>query len=297
MPHRVFICYASQDQAIAEAVCDTLESSHIPCWIAPRNVLPGTEWAESIVDALDESRVLVLVLSSGSNNSPQVIREVGRAASQGVPIIPFRIDDVSPSKSMDFFISRHQYLDALTPPLEKHLQRLTDTVQQILSRERVPPEGIGITEVEEKAKREAEEARKAQEAVARAKQEEEAAQAKREAEEAMMAREAEEKAKREAEEARKAQEAAARAKKKEEATQAKREADEAMRIREAEEKAKREAEEARKAQEAAARAKKKEEAARANREANEALRTKKVEEKARKEAEKAAKEREKREGL
>src|SRR4030042_6757203 len=101
MPHKVFICYATHDKAVAEAICAALESRQIKCWIAPRDVLPGTEWAERIVDALDGSRVLVLVLSYNSNTSPQVIREVGRAASNGTPIMLIRIDDVVPSKSMD----------------------------------------------------------------------------------------------------------------------------------------------------------------------------------------------------
>ena len=187
MPHEVFICYAMHDKAVAEEICAALESRHIKCWIAPRDVLPGTEWAETIVDALDESRVLVLVLSSSSNNSPQVIREVGRAASNGTPIIPLRIDDVVPSKAMDYFISSHQWLDAQKGPLKKHFQRLADTVQQILARKRVPQAVTEITEAEERARKEAEKAAKERE--------------KRET------REAKEKAKREAEEARKAREA------------------------------------------------------------------------------------------
>ncbi|MFC2022968.1 toll/interleukin-1 receptor domain-containing protein [Chloroflexota bacterium] len=135
MAHDVFITYSSRDTVIAEAVCAAFESRHIKCWIAPRDVLPGTEWAEAIVDALDESYVLVLVLSSSSNTSPQVLREVGRAANKSIPIIPIRIDDVIPSKSMDFFVSSHHWLDAQTGPLEKHLERLTETAQQILDKE------------------------------------------------------------------------------------------------------------------------------------------------------------------
>ena len=152
MPHKVFICYATHDKAVAEAICAALESRYIKCWIAPRDVLPGTEWAETIVDALDGSRVLVLVLSSNSNTSPQVIREVGRAASNGTPIMSIRIDDVVPSKAMDYFVSSHQWLDAQTGPLKKHLQRLTDTVQQILARKRVPQEAIKRAEAEEARK-------------------------------------------------------------------------------------------------------------------------------------------------
>jgi hypothetical protein len=238
MAHEIFLCYASRDRAVAEAVCAALESRQIKCWIAPRDVLPGAEWAETIVDALDESRVLVLVLSSNSNRSPQVIREVGRAAGNGIPIIPLRIEDVSLSKAMDFFVSRHHFLDALTLPLEKHLKRLADTVQQILGQKHVPQgvvdkaeavkavrqvsycpkcgvalrlnvsfchkcgtpvsESEEAKEAEEKAKKEAEEKAK-KEAEEKAKKEAEE-KAKKEAEEKAK-KEAEEKAKKEAEKA------------------------------------------------------------------------------------------------
>ncbi len=76
----------------------------------------------------------MLVFSSNSNNPPQVMREVERAASKGIAILPLRIEDVAPSKSMEYFISRTHWLDALTPPLEKHLQQLADTVQLLLAR-------------------------------------------------------------------------------------------------------------------------------------------------------------------
>ena len=59
MAHDVFITYSTRDKAIAEAVCATLESKHITCWIAPRDVLPGTEWAEAIVDAINSSIEIV----------------------------------------------------------------------------------------------------------------------------------------------------------------------------------------------------------------------------------------------
>ncbi len=171
MSYDVFISYSEQDKAVAEAVCTTLESSDIRCWIAPRDILPGSEWAESIIDAIDGSSVFVLVLSSASNKSPQVIRELGRATSKDIPIVPLRIDDVPPSKAIEYFVGDHQWLDAQTAPLEKHLNRLTATVQQLLARERVPPEVIEIAETEEVRKaREAEERAK-REAEERARQE------------------------------------------------------------------------------------------------------------------------------
>jgi hypothetical protein len=137
MAHDVFICYSSRDKAIADAACAALESRKIRCWIAPRDVPPGQPWAGALVRAIDESRILVLVFSSESNSSPQVIREVERAADRGLPIIPLRVEDAQPSQDMEFFIKRLHWLDAVTPPLEGHLQRLCDTVQALLAGEMV----------------------------------------------------------------------------------------------------------------------------------------------------------------
>jgi len=139
MAHDVFISYSSKDKPTADAVCAALESRGVRCWIAPRDVLPGEEYAASIVDALHSSRIMVLVFSSGANQSPQVLREVERAVSRGLPILPLRIENVPPSEAMEFYIASRHWLDALTVPLEQHLVRLCDTVKLILAR--VPGSG------------------------------------------------------------------------------------------------------------------------------------------------------------
>ena len=116
MAHDVFLSYSSYDKTVADAVCAKLESQKIRCWIAPRDVPPGQSWAASIMDALSESKVFVLVFSDGSNKSKQVIREVGEAVDKGIPIVPLRIEDVEPSREMRYYIKSIHWLDALTHP-------------------------------------------------------------------------------------------------------------------------------------------------------------------------------------
>jgi hypothetical protein len=135
MTHDVFISYSADDKPIADAMCTNLESNSIRCWIAPRDILPGMDWGSSIIDAIASSRVMVLLLSSHSNNSLQVKREVERAVNKGVTVIPFRIEEVSLSKSLEYQLSLTHWLDALTPPLEKHLQVLASNILQLLSTE------------------------------------------------------------------------------------------------------------------------------------------------------------------
>jgi formylglycine-generating enzyme required for sulfatase activity len=133
MAHDVFISYSSKDKTVADAVCGTLESRNIRCWIAPRDVLSGKPFAASLLSAIRESRVFVLVLSEESNKSGHVLREVGEAVDSGIPIIPFRIADIELSEEMHYYIKSIHWLDAIKPPLERHLRKLTETVQALLS--------------------------------------------------------------------------------------------------------------------------------------------------------------------
>lgn len=110
-----------------------LEGNKIRCWVAPRDIVPGTPWGEAIIDAIAGSRVFVLIFSSHSNSSPQVIREVERAVNKQVPIIPFRIEDSSLSKQMEYFISTHHWLDALTSPVEEHIEELSKTIAMLIN--------------------------------------------------------------------------------------------------------------------------------------------------------------------
>lgn len=88
-------------------------------------------YGEAIIDGINVSRVLIVVLSSASNGSPQVLREVERAVSKGIPVIPFRIEDVKPTKSMEYFLSAPHWLDALSKPLEAHIERLSSVVRSV----------------------------------------------------------------------------------------------------------------------------------------------------------------------
>jgi hypothetical protein len=93
-------------------------------------------YQESIVDAIDASLIMILVFSSFSNESPHVIRELTRAVGKKVIIIPFKIEEISPSKSIEYLISVPHWLDALTPPLERHIEDLGNTVRILLDNEK-----------------------------------------------------------------------------------------------------------------------------------------------------------------
>ncbi len=140
MAHDVFVSYSQHDKPVADAVVARLEQAGIRCWMAPRDVLAGTSWGDAIVDAIAASRVMVVVLSGSSNRSRQVIREVERAVASDVVILPFHVENVDPSGAMAYFLGTEHWLDALTPPIEAHIDRLVETVTLLLSGQSVPSE-------------------------------------------------------------------------------------------------------------------------------------------------------------
>lgn len=138
MAHDVFISYSSKDKPAADAACAVLESRGIRCWIAPRDITPGADWGETIVEAIHSSRAFLLIFSGNANTSQQIKREVERAVNRGLPIIPMRIENVLPAKALEYFLSTPHWLDAFSPPLQQHLDYLAQVIRAVLDGSKAP---------------------------------------------------------------------------------------------------------------------------------------------------------------
>ena len=142
MDSDVFISYSNKDKNAADAVCSIMEQNGIRCWIAPRDITPGLPFAEAIIDGIKGSRIFVLIYSSNSNNSSQVIKEVDRAVQYKLAIIPFRLEDVPMTKQLEYYVSNVHWMDALTPPLEEHIEKLCRVVKILLTMDTLGNENI-----------------------------------------------------------------------------------------------------------------------------------------------------------
>jgi TIR domain len=145
MARDVFISYSQPDHDCAFALVARLEEAGIDCWIAPRDIAPSADWAAEILDAISSARVMILVYSANSNLSPQVRREVERAVHKQLSILTFRIENVPPSKSLEFFLSAQHWMDAFPPPREPHYARLCAYIKAQLSAEPPQRPSVAIT--------------------------------------------------------------------------------------------------------------------------------------------------------
>lgn len=107
----IFISHSSKDAAAAEEICRLLEEKGNKCFIAPRDIRPGKEYAEELINGLEQSEAVVLLMSQNANQSPHVLREVEHAVSNKIPILVYKLEDVVLTKSMEYFLMTHQWID------------------------------------------------------------------------------------------------------------------------------------------------------------------------------------------
>ncbi len=133
MPHRVFISYSVEDSRLATEVCGRLEAADIGCWIAPRDVRPGSEWTEAIMEAIEATTILAVLVSRASNGSEFVQRELECATSLKKLILPIRLDREPLSASLRFLLSSSHWMSIHDGGVEQHGAAITDAVRAMLA--------------------------------------------------------------------------------------------------------------------------------------------------------------------
>ena len=133
MAHDAFISYSQADKIIADTICSSLENEKITCWIAHRDIAPGKQWRESIVEAITSSRFMILIFSTQANASKDVNQEVGIAFDERLPIMPIRFDDSPLSQSLRYCLNASHWLDVRSLNLDDCIPRLLDSVRAIIN--------------------------------------------------------------------------------------------------------------------------------------------------------------------
>lgn len=128
----VFISYSSLDQKVAEGVCGYLESHGCRCFVAYRDIPRGKVWARAIADAIDHSRIMVVVFSEHFNNSEQTDREIELAAENKMPILTFRIAESEFTGAKKYYLKNLNWIDAFPNP-DACFGKLFESVSSLLN--------------------------------------------------------------------------------------------------------------------------------------------------------------------
>src|SRR5262245_40196280 len=104
---------------------EALEARGTRCWVAPRNIPPGASWRASIVSALEDCPVLLVLHSRNANESDEMKKELAAASAHKRVIIGVKIDASEPSADFAYELLGRQWVDLARDP--------TNAVQQLAS--------------------------------------------------------------------------------------------------------------------------------------------------------------------
>lgn len=115
MTHKVFISYSRKDKEVAQYICEILEKNGIEFWIDKKGIYSSSNYKELIVDAIEISKAVIFISSANSNNSMNVIREIGYAVNMNKSILPIKLDETPYAKSIRLDISDIDMIDFKNP--------------------------------------------------------------------------------------------------------------------------------------------------------------------------------------
>ncbi|MBD3647446.1 MAG: toll/interleukin-1 receptor domain-containing protein [Pseudomonadales bacterium] len=127
MSFKVFISYSTRDLERVNGVRDMLEHSTIEVYIAEYSLDPGQPISDSIVAAIRDCDLFLLVWSDNAATSEWVPQEIGIAKSAKKTILPVVLEK---GLTLPGFIRDLKYLDAYTDP-----QSSLELLQELIFRD------------------------------------------------------------------------------------------------------------------------------------------------------------------
>jgi TIR domain-containing protein len=132
MGGHVFISHSREDQAVALRWCEALEQAGLACWMAPRDICAGTEWAAQIIEGIEGARSLLLLLGPAANRSTQVLREVERATHKRVPVVTVWLERVELAKNLEYFLSSLHWIGLDGSGFEEQVAQVVRALKSVV---------------------------------------------------------------------------------------------------------------------------------------------------------------------
>jgi len=128
----LFVCFSSKDETVAREVVESLEADELKCWISLRDVLPGQNYQEAIVQALESASGIVFLFSEHSNKSQEIRKELSIGGSINVPVFPLRLSPIAASGALRYELAIRQWID-IFPHRQHALARLAQTIKDTIN--------------------------------------------------------------------------------------------------------------------------------------------------------------------
>lgn len=123
-----FISHSSADAAMAQQLCELMESRGVRCWLAPRNLDPGSPYGDEIVRGVASCDSLVLLATSTAIASANVLNEVEQAHKRHKTLLTVMIGHPGVTAQLDYYISRLHWIESQNGTMNDVASRLADVL-------------------------------------------------------------------------------------------------------------------------------------------------------------------------
>lgn len=130
MGYDIFVSYSTQDKLFVDALVHRLEENGYRAWYAPRDIAAGVSWPAAITEAIRTIPVMLLVFSGSSNSSDEISRELTLAGGNKCAVIPVRIENVTPSDELAYYLSNRHWLDVYDLEKEKAIDCVLEGLER-----------------------------------------------------------------------------------------------------------------------------------------------------------------------
>ncbi len=133
----IFISCADSTATVhaASTIVGHLEAKGLACFFAARDVARGAGHGATILSALKECALVLLVVSRDMDGSEQVLTEIDAAVSSRKSVLPVFIEDVVLNNDFRYYIGRKQWVIAYPGALDTYLEKIYRMVSECIPEE------------------------------------------------------------------------------------------------------------------------------------------------------------------
>lgn len=130
-PADVFISYSREDKDKVLALTAKLSAAGVPLWMDVGGIDGATMWGEEIVHALENAKVLLLMVTESAVRSHNVAKEVVLASERKGHILPVHLEPTQIPPSLRYPLAGIQHIDYFQGDPDENLKTILRSLERI----------------------------------------------------------------------------------------------------------------------------------------------------------------------
>jgi TolB-like protein/Flp pilus assembly protein TadD len=130
-PADVFISYSREDKEKVLELTAKLRAAGVPLWIDVGGIDGARMWGEEIVNALDNAKVLLLMVSESAVRSHNVAKEVVLASERKGRILPVHLEPTQIPPSLKYPLAGIQHIEYYNGDADENLKTILRSLERV----------------------------------------------------------------------------------------------------------------------------------------------------------------------